>query len=33
VKASNSHVQLADLNQAAAALTKKIQKNFKRLGA
>jgi hypothetical protein len=31
VKASHSHVELADLNRVAAALAKKIQKNFKEL--
>jgi hypothetical protein len=31
VKASDNRVELADLNQEAAALAKKIQKNFEEL--
>lgn len=31
MKASDIHVELADLNQEAAALAKQIQKNFEEL--
>jgi len=31
VKSRDIHVELADLNQEAAALAKKIQKNFEEL--